>query len=120
MQEVLTGIERRRRWSVEQKLRVLGEVWVNGASVADIARRHEITRQHIYQWRAEMRRKGLVADGQPRLLPVQVADDDGDAEVRDKPVGRVEIGFGNGRRLVVDAGIADAVLVRLIRITEAA
>jgi transposase len=56
-QTVLIGFERRRRWSDEQKLRVLSEVGVGGASVAEVARRHDITRQHLYQWRSEMRRK---------------------------------------------------------------
>ena len=35
-QEILTGVERRRRWSDEQKLAIVSEVGVNGARVADI------------------------------------------------------------------------------------
>ena len=53
------GVERRRRWTDEAKLAILGEVGVNGWTVSDVARRHDVTRQHIYQWRGEMRRKGL-------------------------------------------------------------
>jgi transposase len=34
------------------------EAAANGAPVADVARRHDITRQHIYQWRRELRDKG--------------------------------------------------------------
>lgn len=49
-QQVLIGVERRRRWSDEQKLRVLSEIGIDGASVAEVARRHDSTRQHIYQW----------------------------------------------------------------------
>ncbi|WP_205836065.1 transposase, partial [Asaia bogorensis] len=47
--EILVGVERRRRWTDEQKLRILAEVGIDGASVADVARRHAIARQHLYQ-----------------------------------------------------------------------
>ncbi|UVF18404.1 transposase [Microvirga terrae] len=55
-QEILTGVERRRRWSQEDKHRILSEMGVEGASVSDVARRHDVTRQHLYQWRRELRR----------------------------------------------------------------
>ncbi|RDD60130.1 transposase, partial [Ferruginivarius sediminum] len=44
-QEILTGVERRRRWSDEQMLAIVGEVGANGARVADIARRHDLNRK---------------------------------------------------------------------------
>ena len=40
-QEILTGVERRRRWSRADKLRILSEVGVEGASVAEVAWRHD-------------------------------------------------------------------------------
>lgn len=67
--EILVGVERRRRWSIEQKLQILSEVGVDGATVADVARRHDVTRQHIYQWRREMRRKREAEDA-PCFLAV--------------------------------------------------
>ena len=48
---VVLGVERRRRWPDALKLEILGEVGVNGWTVSDVARRHDITRQHLYQWR---------------------------------------------------------------------
>jgi len=41
-QEILIGVERRRRWSDERKLAILAEVGVDGASVSDVARRHDL------------------------------------------------------------------------------
>ena len=72
-QEVLTGIERRRCWSDAEKRSILAEVGVNGARVADVARRHDLTRQHIYQWRGEFRRRGESLAEETDFLPVEVA-----------------------------------------------
>ncbi len=42
--EIITGVERRRRWRCEEKLRIVAEVERPGASFADVARRHEVSR----------------------------------------------------------------------------
>ena len=71
---MVLGVERRRRWTDEEKLAILAEVGVSGWTVADVARRHDLTRQHIYQWRREMRRKGLWPEtNAPSFLPVEIA-----------------------------------------------
>ncbi|MBM7070318.1 transposase [Actibacterium sp. 188UL27-1] len=57
--EVIVGVERRRFWPYEMKLSILREVGVGGATVTDLAHRHDVTRQHIYQWRRQMKDKGL-------------------------------------------------------------
>jgi transposase len=119
-QEILVGVERRRRWSDEQKLRILAEVGVHGAGVSEVARRHDISRQHIYQWRHEMRRKSAQGEEPTVLLPVNVLPEPG---LRQRP-GRgeclVEIRLANGRGLCVDAAFPDAALQRLIRVVESA
>ncbi len=124
-QEILTGVERRRRWSQEDKRRILSEVGVEGASVSDVARRHDVTRQHLYQWRRELRRKHLTAGEHSTLVPVEVSDDLTAAAAlpatgRDADHQRIEIILGNGRILRASTGLSDAVLMRLIRLTEAA
>jgi transposase len=77
-QEILTGVERRRRWSVEQKVAIVDEAAGPPGRVAEAARRHDVSRQQVYQWRRELRRKGLLASGEPGLfLPVALVDEDG-------------------------------------------
>jgi transposase len=124
-QEVLSGVERRRRWSDAEKLRIIMEAAVEGSIVSDVARRHDITRQHIYQWRRELRDKGQPPNDQPSFVPVELT---GNEDARDivGPVGdrgavgvhHVEIVLRNGRSLRITADVPDNVLRRLMRVGE--
>lgn len=126
MRGSILGVERRRRWSEEAKLAVLRSVGVDGATVTQIAERHEITRQQIYGWRRDLKRKGLLGptadvrfialDDASLLCPLPVAD--ADCEARPWPV---ELLLRHGRSLRFDgAGAFDAAaLVRLIKAVEA-
>jgi transposase len=75
--EILIGPERRRRWSAEEKARVVAEAAVPGARIAEIARRYGVSRGLIYAWRGEAG-QGLSGDGRgaalPDLVPVVVRD----------------------------------------------
>ena len=53
--EVMSGPERRRRWSEEQKLAIVTEAFAPGASVSAVARRTDIVPGQIYRWRRELR-----------------------------------------------------------------
>ena len=63
--EVITGPERRRRWSEEQKRAIVAESLVPGAVVSDVARRADIGPGQLYRWRKELR---AVGDGFAQLL----------------------------------------------------
>jgi transposase len=53
--EVLVGPERRRRWSEDEKARIIEESLRPGAQVTDIARRHGVSRALLYSWRRAAR-----------------------------------------------------------------
>jgi transposase len=53
--EIIEVVERRRRWPVEVRLRILEEVLRPGASVAAIAGRHGVARGLVYQWLRQVR-----------------------------------------------------------------
>jgi len=53
--EVLTGPERRRRWSEDQKRAIVAESFSPGAVVSDVARRADVSPGQIYRWRQELR-----------------------------------------------------------------
>jgi transposase len=52
--EVISGAERRRRWSEEQKRAIVAEAFAPGASVSAVARRTDIGTGQIYRWRREL------------------------------------------------------------------
>ncbi len=69
--EIITGVERRRCWRTEDKLRILAELDVPGAKFVDVARRHDVSRGLLWQWRGAQRRGVLVVE-EATFMPVRV------------------------------------------------
>lgn len=65
---VFGGPVRRRRWSDEERLQILGEAFAPGALVAQVARRHDVSTGLIYTWRRNLRRRAAASDA-PALVP---------------------------------------------------
>lgn len=59
MRGEILGLERRRFWRDEDKLEIITSVGVGGATVTQVAQRHEVTRQQIYAWRHDLKKQGL-------------------------------------------------------------
>ena len=119
--EVL-GVERRRRWNDADKLAIVASVGIDGATVTHVAHRHDITRQQIYRWRHELKKKGLWPTGEGAVfLPIdfQVADVV-TSPPEATPPSSMELSLSNGRCLRFDTGVEAAALTRLIRAVEAA
>jgi transposase len=53
--ELLTGPARRRRWSADQKARIVAETLVPGARVSEVARRWQLSSQQVFGWRRAAR-----------------------------------------------------------------
>jgi len=64
--ELISGPERRRRWSEEQKRAVVAAAFAPGAIVAEVARRADVRPGQIYRWRKELR--AAATDGFARVL----------------------------------------------------
>jgi len=73
--EIITGVERRCRWRLEEKLRIVAEVEQPGASFAAVARRHELSRGLLWNWRAQVRSGALAPEPMPVFMPVQITGD---------------------------------------------
>src|ERR1700739_2143806 len=53
--EVFTGAGRRRKWSDEDKARIVAEIVASGDSVCSVARRHGLSPQQLFGWRRQWR-----------------------------------------------------------------
>ena len=127
--EILVGRERRRRWSAAEKQAIVREAFAPGARVALVARRRDVARSQIYQWRAALREGRLSDKGgevvgfvpvEVPLAPGAVPNDDlpGTDKFAAEPL--IEIGLAGGRCLKVPASLPSAELRRLIRAVEGA
>ena len=116
------GVERRRRWSDEDKLSILSSVGIDGVPVTQVAHRCDVTRQQIYRWRHELKKKGLwpLGDGTV-FLPIdfQVAEI-APPEPKPAPAVPLELCLQGGRCLRFDGSIDEAALTRLTRAVDAA
>jgi transposase-like protein len=118
--EIITGVERRRRWRLEEKLRIVAEVELPGASFAGVARRHEVSRGLLWNWRRQVRRGELVPEPVPTFLPVQITADPPVAmsapvqAVTPPETARVEITLPDGTCIRVGADVGLAALRRVM------
>ncbi len=60
--EVITGVGRRRSYSAEEKIGLVGEARGGRGTVAAVSRRHGVCASLIYRWRRQIERGDLVAD----------------------------------------------------------
>src|SRR5437868_9432876 len=61
--EVITSVQRRRRWSAEEKARIVQETYVPGMSVSLVARQHGIAPNQVFTWRRLYAEGALSAVG---------------------------------------------------------
>ena len=102
---VFTGAGRRRRWSAEQKARIVAESYAT--SVGEAAERHALCATQLFTWRRDARRG--CGDG-VTFTPV-VAGEAGDERGADQ--GLIEVEFGSARLRIspgADIGMTLAVV----------
>lgn len=61
--EVLTGPERRRRWSAAEKMAMVAETYEAGTTVSLVARRHGVAPNQLFTWRKLASQGALTATG---------------------------------------------------------
>ncbi|WP_159992514.1 IS66-like element accessory protein TnpA [Roseomonas sp. 18066] len=73
--EIIAGIERRRQWRVEDKLRIVAEAERPGACFVEVARRHEVSRSVLWAWRRQVRQGNLAPGPAAMFVPLRVSPD---------------------------------------------
>jgi len=116
--EIMSGTERRRRWSDEAKLRILAEAAEPGARIGDVARRNDTHSGQIRLWRQSF----SYADRPTVFLPVEITEEVGASQpstAATRPA-IVEILLRNGRSLKVPVDVELKLLGLLVACVEAA
>jgi transposase len=105
--EVITGVARRRRWTADEKARIVAESYAPGASGTAVALRYGLHRNQVFGWRRQFRgAAGQAATLPPRFVPVAVGEEGG---------GRIELSCG-GVTIRVGAGFDAGDLRRVLQV----
>ncbi len=125
--ELITGTERRRRFSDADKLRLVAEAFRPGAVVLEVARRHQVDESLLYRWR-RLAAQGLLTAEPPGLVPVQVAPEPASpaacpaepsaaaAEALAEPApGVIEIELPRGGRVRISGAVEPATVAAALR-----
>ena len=136
--EVITRVERRRKWSEAEKAAVLAQTDVPGTSVAAVARKHGIAKSVVYNWRSARRAQAMAAipgAGSVAFIPIGVVGGIGEdhpaasqqpvstaaRSADDSPTpsaergGMIEVELSNGVRLRVDGLVNERALCSVLR-----
>lgn len=111
--EVITGVQRRRYWTDEQKREVVAAAFAPGASVTEVARQADVTRDSLYRWRRAFKRAeagfSKVVVGPEPSVPACTS--------HGSPVIEVLLGNGGQARILASTPpeLAAAVIKALIR-----
>ena len=109
---VLSGPERRRRWSPSEKARIVAESFAPETIVAAVARRHDVHPNLLHLWRRQARQSS-GGDGRVDFLPVAVEPPKRSSAPSG---GAIEIELVGGVRVRVDAAVDEAALGRVLRV----
>ena len=109
---------RRRRWTDDEKLKIVLESLQTPRAISSTARRHGISRSLLLIWRRSF---GTEPSGpqqqQPNFVPAVVAEPAPPVAAA-RVGGRMVIEIGKDRRIIVDAGVDAAALARVLAILE--
>jgi transposase len=125
--EIISRVERRRKWTAEQKVQILTEALAPGATLSAVADRNGISRSQLYAWKRLAQRgdiPGISLNGQPKPLFAPVRIEAGPplptpamaapAARLERQPGAIEIALINGRMVRADEGIEPVRLARLV------
>src|SRR5262249_52927801 len=111
--EVVTSVQRRRRWSRAEKERIVAAALEPGAVASEVARAAGVHASQLFRWR-----QGLCLPGPtPAFSPVAVLPAPGVAPALPETAGVIEIEFAGGGRMritgMVEASTVSALMKAL-------
>ena len=110
------GGRRRRSWTRDEKRRIVVESLEDGASTADVARRHDLNANLLFTWRRQL---GMEPDEPRTITPILPVTIESEAMAPDVSLsgtaGQMEIVLAEGDRILVWADVETAALARVLK-----
>ena len=110
------GERRRRSWTRDEKRRIVDESLRDGASIAEVARRHELNANLLFTWRRKMGLEPPAPNEPMPILPVTISSESV-VEERCCPSvgGQMEIVLSGDDRIIVWADVETPALTRVLK-----
>jgi transposase len=111
--EVITGPERRRRWSEEQKRAIVAASLAPGAVISEVARRADVGAGQIYRWRKELRavRNGFA----PVMITAGEVSSSTADELRSVAEPAIEVEFAGKVRVRIPGSVPAALAAAVVK-----
>ena len=106
---------RRRSWSLEEKRRIVDESLEDGASIAEVARRHDLNTNQLFTWRRQFGVDLAAPQDLAPILPVTITPDTATEYSAPGSTGQMEIVLAEGDRILVWADVETAALSRVLK-----
>lgn len=74
--KLITSVERRRKWTLEEKKQIIEETYQEGQSVSQVARKYGITPSQLFAWRRQMEQGALagISSGEELIPKSQIRE----------------------------------------------
>jgi transposase len=105
---------KRRSWTPEEKRRVVDESLEDGASIAEVARRHDLNANQLFTWRRQFGVEPAEPKDLAPILPVTITPDTA-VESYAGSSGQIEIVLAKDDRIIVWADVETAALTRVLK-----
>ena len=113
--DLAPGERRRRSWTRDDKRLIVEESLRDGASIAEVARRHDLNANLLFTWRRKMGVEPAVRNEQMPILPVTITSGPIAEEGCHTSVGQMEIILSGDERIIVWADVQTAALTRVLK-----
>ena len=105
---------KRRSWKRDEKRQIVEESLQDGASIAEVARRHDLNANLLFTWRRQLGLESIETNDLTRILPVTIT-----AEAMEErgleSSGQMEIILSGGERILVWTDVETAALSRVLK-----
>jgi transposase len=106
---------RRRSWTTDEKRRIVDESLADGASIAEIARRHDLNANQLFTWRRQFGVEPAEANELAPILPVTISPELAAEDSGPGSNGQMEIVLAEGERIIVWSDVETAALTRVLK-----